>query len=48
MKSISPIQEMLSWWIEVYTYFPKKTYQIGPFKSQEEARIGRGDHVNSL
>lgn len=48
MKSIFPIQEVLDWWIEVHTYFPKKTYKIGPFKSQEEARISRGNHVNSL
>lgn len=48
MNSLSSHQSTLSWWVEVYTSFPQKTYYLGPFNSQEEAKTSRGAHVEAL
>jgi Domain of unknown function (DUF1816) len=48
MKSLSPQQSTLAWWVEVHTSFPPQTYQFGPFTSREEAMISRGAQVEAL
>jgi hypothetical protein len=48
MNSLSPRQSTPSWWVEIYASVPQKTYHLGPFNSQEEARISRGAHVEAL
>jgi hypothetical protein len=48
MKSFSLVESPLSWWVEICTSAPQQSYHLGPFNSQEEARISRGAHVESL
>ncbi|MCY7393559.1 MAG: DUF1816 domain-containing protein [Leptolyngbyaceae cyanobacterium CAN_BIN12] len=48
MNSLSLHQPKSSWWVEVYTSIPQETYHLGPFNSQEEAKISRGAHVEVL
>ena len=48
MSSFAPGQPTSSWWVEIYTSVPQQTYDLGPFKSREEAKISRGAHVEAL
>lgn len=48
MNSFSTHQQTLSWWVEIYTSVPQKSYYLGPFNSREEAKISRGAHVEAL
>ncbi|MBW4657976.1 MAG: DUF1816 domain-containing protein [Drouetiella hepatica Uher 2000/2452] len=48
MNTLSPDQTALSWWVEVFISAPQQTYQFGPFKSREEAKISRSAHVAAL
>ena len=48
MNSSSLHQTTLAWWVEVCTSVPQQTYRLGPFNSQEEAKISRGAHVEAL
>lgn len=48
MNSFSLHQPTSSWWVEVNTSVPQKTYHLGPFNTQEEAKLSRGAHVEAL
>jgi hypothetical protein len=48
MNSFSPHQPTVSWWVEVNTSAPQQTYHVGPFNTQEEAKLSRGAHVDAL
>jgi len=34
-------QSKLSWWVEISTSVPHRTYYLGSFDSQQEARLSR-------
>ena len=48
MTLFSSRKPKLSWWVDIYTSIPLQTYQLGPFKSREEAKVSRGTHVDAL
>jgi hypothetical protein len=48
MNTFSLHQATLPWWVEVYMSVSQQTYQLGPFKSQQEAKRSRGAHVEVL
>ena len=41
-------QSKLSWWVEISTSVPRRTYYFGPFDSQQEARLSRAGYVKKL
>jgi hypothetical protein len=48
MNSFPLCQPTVSWWVEINTSVPQQTYHLGPFNSQEEAKLSRGAHVEAL
>lgn len=45
----SPLNQTTpSWWVEVSASVPQQTYDLGPFNSEEEAKMSRGEHVEAL
>ena len=48
MHSFLLNQTTSPWWVEVYMSVSQQTYQLGPFKSREEAKLSRGAHVEGL
>lgn len=48
MNTFSSSQTALPWWVEVYMSVSQQTYHLGPFKSQVEAKLSRGAHVEAL
>jgi hypothetical protein len=48
MNSQLPHLPDSSWWVEVYTSAPPRTYHLGPFESREAAKVSRGAHVEAL
>jgi hypothetical protein len=40
--------QSLSWWIEIYTDFPRCFYYFGPFESETEAQAHQGGYLDDL